>query len=67
MRRFPALHINFPVDDFENPPQYHFSNTRKLKAGAKLLTCQFSEIQWTLSIANSQGTNKFVRDRESSL
>ena len=23
-------------------------------------------IQWTLSISNSQGTNKFVRDRESS-
>ena len=24
------------------------------------------ELQWTLSISNSQGTNKFVRDRESS-
>jgi len=23
-------------------------------------------IQWTLSISNSQGTNKFVQDRESS-
>ena len=23
------------------------------------------ELQWTLSISNSQGTNKFVRDRES--
>ena len=23
-------------------------------------------VQWTLSISNSQGTNKFVRDRESS-
>ena len=24
------------------------------------------EVQWILSISNSQGTNKFVRDRESS-
>ena len=23
-----------------------------------------SHLQWTLSISNSQGTNKFVRDRE---
>ena len=25
-----------------------------------------SELQWTLSISNSQGTGNFVRDRESS-
>ena len=26
-----------------------------------------NEIQWTLSISNSQGTNEFVRDRERKL
>ena len=26
----------------------------------------FIQLQWTLSISNSQGTGKFVRDRESS-